>query len=264
MQKTLTKILLIEDSQAEVDLVIEFFNKFQTNNYVLEHVNSLNDALMRLKSKDVDLLLMDLTLPDSMGLDTYMRISSRHADIPTIVMTHFDDSEIAERLIEIGVQDYLIKNDINKDVLEAAIRNSLARATKTKLSSSDVKTLIEGQIESYKSSCQLFHDAPLSQSEPAIFNELVNHYKTVLPMGHIKDQTAVREKVRSSFQNQSDAILMLKISPMDLQEIHNTAINSLQFIDKEHAEFKRISSIVFFEVLNYLFECYSLPRNESD
>ena len=96
-------------------------------NFQIESVARLSQALTRLESQDIDLVLLDLSLPDSQGLQTFHTLRKAAPDIPVIVLTGTDDQELATAAVRDGAQDYLVKGQISGILLFRAIRYALAR-----------------------------------------------------------------------------------------------------------------------------------------
>ncbi|MEO1526282.1 MAG: hybrid sensor histidine kinase/response regulator [Planctomycetota bacterium] len=93
----------------------------------LECVTSLADAVTKLKQHRFDLVLSDLSLPDSYGVETIRKLSRSAAETPIIVLTHCDSEDLGVRLLEAGAQDYLTKRELTPEVLSRAIRHSIQR-----------------------------------------------------------------------------------------------------------------------------------------
>jgi PAS domain S-box-containing protein len=87
----------------------------------------LSDGLERLATGGVDLVLLDLSLPDSKGLDTFTACYNRNADVPIVVLTALEDENVALLALRGGAQDYLIKSEINPRSLARAIRYAIER-----------------------------------------------------------------------------------------------------------------------------------------
>jgi signal transduction histidine kinase len=120
-------ILLIEDDLAEARLIQEILCNFDLNQFVLTHVQRLQTALNRLKQQQFDLILLDLTLPDSQGLSSVELLVQHSAHLPIVVLTNTNDNQLAIEAVRRGAQDYLVKRKINIDVLVRSIQYAIER-----------------------------------------------------------------------------------------------------------------------------------------
>jgi len=116
------KILLIEDNPGDARLISEMVKEEMNGRYVLEWFDQLSTGLDRLAEGGIDLILLDLLLPDSRGLDTFSRVYALAPQLPIIVLTGLDDEELAIKTLQQGAQDYLVKGRI--EGAEEALRAS--------------------------------------------------------------------------------------------------------------------------------------------
>ena len=123
----LLKILLIEDNAGDVDLIREMLTETGTVNFSVESVPRLSEAMSRLKSNAIDLVLLDLGLPDSKGLDTFIKLQAAVPDMPIIILTGNTDQHAAVTAVREGAQDYLIKGQFNGNIITRAIRYAVER-----------------------------------------------------------------------------------------------------------------------------------------
>ncbi|MBD2690151.1 hybrid sensor histidine kinase/response regulator [Anabaena catenula] len=121
------KILLIEDNLAEARLLQEFLKQAQTKEFSLVHVQRLRDAFSELSQQIYDVILLDLTLPDSQGLSSLPLLISQAPSTPIVVLTNTNDEELAIEAVRQGAQDYLVKRQVNPDVLVRAVRYAIER-----------------------------------------------------------------------------------------------------------------------------------------
>jgi PAS domain S-box-containing protein len=119
-------ILLIEDSRAESRLV-ETTLEAQGGSYVFEHADYLAPALARLQQGGVDVILADLTLPDSSGLETVKTLLERAPDVPLVVLSGVADESLAARAVRAGAQDYLFKGEVSAPLLARSLRYAVER-----------------------------------------------------------------------------------------------------------------------------------------
>ncbi len=118
-------VLLIEDDPASIEIVKAFVE--EVGAFRLEWAESLEAGLDRLSRGGVDLVLLDFGLPDSDGLDTFLRAQSHSPGVAIIALTATADEAVAIRAIQLGAQDYLIKSSINRQLLIRAMRYAIER-----------------------------------------------------------------------------------------------------------------------------------------
>ncbi|MBK1988475.1 hybrid sensor histidine kinase/response regulator [Sphaerospermopsis aphanizomenoides BCCUSP55] len=121
------KILLIEDNLAEARLLQEFMKQVQSKEFSLVHVQRLRDAFHELSQQTYDVILLDLTLPDSQGLSSLPLLISQSPSTPIVVLTNTNDEELAIEAVRQGAQDYLVKRQVNPDVLFRSVQYAIAR-----------------------------------------------------------------------------------------------------------------------------------------
>ncbi len=122
------RILLIEDDPADADLVREMFARHPDRRFHLECVDRLTLGLAHLASSPVDLVLLDLNLPDSPGLGTFERLHQRAPLVPIIILTGLQDEALAASTIQEGAQDYLVKGQVECSALVRTVSNAIERA----------------------------------------------------------------------------------------------------------------------------------------
>ena len=108
-------------------LVNEYLQTASQNRVVLETAETVADGLQRLAQGDIQVLLLDLSLPDSLGPETFTKIHRVFPDIPVVVFTSMEDEELGSRLVQLGAQDYLVKGQINGFTLSRTLRHAVER-----------------------------------------------------------------------------------------------------------------------------------------
>lgn len=121
------KILIVEDNPADARLITEFMGDAEETIFSWDCVDRLSLAVNKLKSKRIDAVLLNLSLPDSFGIDTLKCLHSRVPHVPIVVMTGLDDKALAIKSIRLGAQDYLIKGQVNGTLLERSLRHAIER-----------------------------------------------------------------------------------------------------------------------------------------
>ncbi|HYE74474.1 MAG TPA: response regulator, partial [Blastocatellia bacterium] len=120
------KALLIEDDPLYAQAIRGLFMAKGVA-FELEWASSLAAGLARLAQNEIDIVLLDLALPDSEGLETFNRIHRSVPDLPIIVLTVTNNDDLAIQAMQAGAQDYLVKGEINRHLLQRAMRYAIER-----------------------------------------------------------------------------------------------------------------------------------------
>jgi PAS domain S-box-containing protein len=120
------KILVVEDNMGDYFLVHEYLHS-NFSNPIIIHNELLEDAHRSLTNDQFDVILLDLTLPDSNGKESVDSVIKMANDAPVIVLTGYSDRQFAMDSLKLGVQDYLIKDEVNAFVLQKSITYSIER-----------------------------------------------------------------------------------------------------------------------------------------
>jgi len=120
-------VLLVEDNDDHATMIHRLLKKSIGTEFCFAREASLAGGLRRLESNQVDVILLDLRLPDSSGTETLPKTFAKAPDIPIIILTATDDQEISARLISQGAQDFISKGKLDSDILCQVVRNSVQR-----------------------------------------------------------------------------------------------------------------------------------------
>lgn len=121
------KILLVEDNPGDARLLQEMLKDADAAHYRLTHAERLADALQRISEDTFDVILLDLALPDSHGMETFNAIHEQAPSVPVVVLSGFDDAAFASGAVGAGAQSYLNKNSVDSDILVQTINDAIAR-----------------------------------------------------------------------------------------------------------------------------------------
>src|SRR5450755_3045164 len=121
------QVLLVEDNAGDARLFREMFRNEKPGIFELTHLMRLSEAEAHLAKSEVDIVLLDMGLPDGHGLDTVRRARKAAPLIPLIVLTGLDDEAIAAEAMKEGAEDYLIKGQIENRALPRALRHAIER-----------------------------------------------------------------------------------------------------------------------------------------
>ena len=167
MNPTKIHILLIEDNETDAMLVQSDLQQAMGDQISVVHTERLDSALQLIQQQPFDLILLDLTLPDSDGVATINRLRESSANIPIVVLSFRDDEKLAIKVIKAGVQDYLVKGSLTEGVLMRVMRYSIER-----------KRIEESNRKAQKLFQTIFEKAPLGI---ALINLSTGKYDDVNP-----------------------------------------------------------------------------------
>jgi two-component system sensor histidine kinase UhpB len=120
-------VLIIEDSPSDARLVLEALKGIAEPVYRVEWVQRLSAGLAKLSGGDIDVLLLDLGLPDSQGLAALPLIHAVAPSLPVVVLSGADDEQLAVDAVQAGAQDYLVKSYVNNHMLPRSLRYAIER-----------------------------------------------------------------------------------------------------------------------------------------
>jgi len=121
------RVLMVEDNPGDVTLMKVMLAEAGEGHFAAESASSLSAGLERMAAGDIDVVLLDLTLPDAHGLETVTRVRKAAPKIPVVVLTGLDDEELALASMHTGAQDYLVKGSVDCRLLARSIRYAVER-----------------------------------------------------------------------------------------------------------------------------------------
>ncbi|MBP6058130.1 MAG: response regulator [Nitrosomonas sp.] len=238
-------ILLIEDNETDAILVQNDLQQAMGDQISLMHTERLDSALELIQQHSFDLILSDLTLPDSDGITTINRLRENAASIPIAVLSFRNDDKLAIKAIKAGAQDYLVKGSLTEGVLARVIRYSIER-----------KRIEESTQKAQKRFQTVFEKAPLGI---ALINLHTGKYYDVNP----KYAAIVNRNVEELLSiNPSDIIHPDDLSSYkkDIKRILNQQLYDSKIVARVLRSDMSIiwieMSIVPFETVGNLEVCY--------
>jgi len=121
------RVLLIEDNEDDACLIRDALTERTKAGIVLTWADRLSTGLQRLTKDHIDVVVLDLSLPDSHGQATLNQVLAHRPDMPIVVLTGLDDEALAVGALRQGAQDYLVKNRLDGDNLARALRYAVER-----------------------------------------------------------------------------------------------------------------------------------------
>ncbi len=121
------KVLLVEDNPEFASVIKLILQQEIPELFQVAHASQLSEALAQLDQKEFDIILLDLSLPDSDGFDTFSEVHARAPRLPIVVLTARNDESLAMRAVQAGAQDYLLKGSIEGQTLVRSLRYAVER-----------------------------------------------------------------------------------------------------------------------------------------
>jgi Flp pilus assembly CpaE family ATPase len=183
MQQKTMKVLLIEDSREYADLVQTWLSPSGEITFALSWADSLAAGLNRLRQGGVDVILLDLGLSDSDGLDTFTRTRAHALDVPLIILSAGDSESLALQTIQEGAEDYLIKSTCTRELLVRAVRYAVVRRQHTEASSDQTKVIgvigAKGGVGTTTIACNLAAELRRQTAQKVLLADLDIHTGSV-------------------------------------------------------------------------------------
>src|SRR5688572_10544786 len=139
------RILFLEDDPGDARLVQESLRDAMEGQFACTCVPTLGEVLENLRAAPFDVILLDLSLPDSQGIDTFTTVRAQARNMPILILTGLDDQTLALQAVKAGAQDYIVKGQLAGHLLPRAIRYAIERhRLQTELHSLSVQDSLTG------------------------------------------------------------------------------------------------------------------------
>ncbi|HML05140.1 MAG TPA: response regulator [Methanobacterium sp.] len=253
MEDKLIKVLIVEDNPQDLRLIEEMLREVKIPSFELIGSSTLNDGLKHLVNDIFDILLLDLNLPDSTGLDTFASVYEQAPEIPIVILSGFDDENIAIKAVREGAQDYLVKGQVSSLLLSRSISYAIERK------------LIEDELIRHR----------------YYLNELVEKRTEELQETNLCLQEEIREKeilIEEIYQRIQFTLQIIsgimEITPAMIKEedfnelkiksqTRVNAIMKLNEILEKSEDFALVNFNKYTEdILKYLYDIYGLRKNQ--
>jgi len=236
-------ILLIEDNIADARYIEILLQNVVSQKYHIEHKNNFTEGLAILEKGKTDLLLLDLSLPDSYGLETIENANKVVPDLPIIVLTGRNDEDFAVEVVKTGAQDYLVKGEITGPLLSRSIRYAIRR----KEMESDLKNINRRLEESELSLSS--NNADLLRANKALdrFVYIISH-ELKKPVANIIGLLSILDSETARLSKRGNEIYeKLKFSAAQLKKMIGDLLAETKKDDGKEINFEMIDLANIFE-----------------
>ncbi len=127
------QILVVEDNAGDYLLIEQMLLEIRDFQKDIIHVDALAEAIQNIQKKNFDVILLDLSLPDSYGIDSFFRISQNAPQTPVLILSGLNDMKFAHDAVKNGAQDYLVKGEFEEKLLAKSITYSIERKNSIEL-----------------------------------------------------------------------------------------------------------------------------------
>jgi len=225
------RLLIVEDSPADQYLIEEML---RGSAITTEAVNTLAAAETRLSKGEFELVLLDLGLPDSQGLDGLTRLLAVAPGIPIVVMTGQRDDELGFDALHLGAEDFLQKDWIaDAALIKRTLRFAVERyrlRLRLQIAEREQEAMALGRIggsAKVSISASAFGLKPLRESDPGLFTEIRDHYGQILSAAAERQVYQVQHPISDRLRKLADQLGFVRASPRDLIDLHTAALQIL-------------------------------------
>ncbi|MCB1217849.1 response regulator [bacterium] len=254
-------LLLVEDNPADADLVRALLESDRQKHYQFMHVTHLAQAMDRLRDEQIDVMLLDLRLPDTSGVETVKTVKLASRTVPIIVLTGSDEESVGLDCIDAGAQDFLRKDEMRPLILRKAIEFALSRQREADRRQADETMSAFRSMSSESSStmitAMLAGTGPLREREPELFNEISLEYNGILRdyFDHVRGKL---EKPRDAMESLVTRLGENGAGPRDLIDVHVRALDELvMLMDSDYGTYITVEGrLLALELMGILVEFY--------
>jgi CheY-like chemotaxis protein len=221
-------LLLIEDNPGDAELVSEMLLEAGQQQYRIIRATRMSEALVQLDSNKVDVILLDLRLPDSTGLESVKEIKQIAEEIPIVILTGLEDETLALECINAGAQDYLSKSELRPMSLRRTIGYAI-----TRLREAQIREL-QSVLDKYKSmstegsstsvTSSLLGSASVKERLNQDFEMMVEAYSELVTE-YVDLIILKREKPRAKMERVVTQLGDVGSGPRDLIDVHLEALD---------------------------------------
>ncbi len=227
---TITKVLLVEDNPSDAFIIRRSLMAQPGLGFDIVTADSLAMALASLDGQEIDLILLDLSLPDSSGLATLSLIQEAAPETPTVVLTANDDEGIGLACIDAGAQDYMSKALMTPRSLYSVVSFALRRYRESQAKLMRMVVQSDHTLSTSSAAVPVTRDLaglpPIRTRQPSAFTKIKDDYKILLQlyMEHIIKKI---DKPKANIEVIATKLGDLGATPRDLIDIHTEVLSEI-------------------------------------
>lgn len=255
-------VLLIEDSTLDAKVIEGQLSQSDSVQYQLTVASTLQQGLERLAATSYAVMLLDLNLPDSEGLETFLRVFRLAPEIPIVVVTAQDDRQLANNAVSAGAQDFLVKGRTDVDGLVTAIDFAMKRHSRMRRLNPHLAGL-HRQSYTSRETADLITDnekltPPLREREPDTFERLFHRYEELLTAARDQRESKIVHNVSDELHGLAMFLVLSNGGTTDAQDIHRHALEGRcrTAPAENHQALFAEAQLLLMELLGYLVDLY--------
>lgn len=276
-QRQPKSVLLIDDDAAERALFRQRLKDVESDSFDFREAETLSDSLGLIQNEPVDLAILDLNLPDTEGLATLESLYAAAPSVPIIVLTGLDDADLGLKAIQVGAQDFLVKGDLNPELVRRSVRYALERhkiLMRLEAVEYEAQQARErGSLERLaapplaSTSARAFQVTRLHDGAPLQFSDIVNEYGELLEAAVNQTVTQADLNVPPRLKQLAVRLGRLKVAPRDVIDIHLSAMKArtANMTGRKAKAMSTEGRIVLLEMMGYLageYRVFALGRGQ--
>lgn len=221
-------LLLIEDNPGDANMVSELLSQGEREAYQVIHAQRMSEAVGKLKSMDIDVIVLDLRLPDCHGVESIKSVRKWASQIPIVVLTGSEDEQLALSCIDAGAQDYLTKAEVRAQNLKRAIGYAVSRVREAQVrelqQALDHYRALSSAAQGTTVTAALAGSGAIAMRSPETFDMIVHEYINLLEP-YQRCQAGQTEAPRDMMERVVTRIGDANGGPRDLVDVHVAALD---------------------------------------
>jgi DNA-binding NarL/FixJ family response regulator len=229
-EQRLISVLLIEDVDMDAALIQGQLQAASPDAFKVRHETTLAEGIAAAGEADFDVVLMDLGLPDSQGLLSFLKLYRRVPNLPIVILTSTDDQFMAADAVHCGAQDYLVKGKTDADSVSHALRFAVQRYEHVRRIATKRSDLWFSPTDAERPGARIpAHTSlsPLRVREPAALRTLCDKYRGLIELARKNRDFGMPAGVSEHLLGLANQLFKLCAGPRDMDDIHRTALEQL-------------------------------------